>query len=430
MIAPLCLLLLCNFVVFATLARSMSTVKVVASQAIKKRRTSRFRSYIGLTTLLGLTWASGLLLLVTSHVAVQWIFTILVSTQGFFIFVLQIATHRLVKKHLSSKSSKATTGRFSSTPSSWAIFRMSRFSQRCVPKRSNTGLSSLSSNCTDYQKARKLYLERLNSATGSTGVSSLPMGTQSDVTLESRQSNLSIPQVQSAQNGSLDGHAKLQRNHSHLSTLLTQGNAIPETGDYDVTKNGVDTRSNTSSSRDPVVISPTSSTPLSPSYLLIKPNASEALPSPGRPSTLQLQPLARTDSDFPPPPPPEDTAIPAEDEQKSENVIYAELDFGDGSKEASPKVTWQSPEQEEDETLKGEDSADRTSENFVYLQLDFGDQPEQTNQQASSNSDLRNVPDGALTAKQKYDRSSTDSLADSLRGDEPRTKRHAIVTTV
>ncbi|XP_065180637.1 uncharacterized protein LOC135811337 [Sycon ciliatum] len=219
MVAPLCLLLLCNFVVFALLAWSMATVKTVASQSTKKKRKTRLRSYVGLTTLLGLTWASGLLLLASSHPAIQWIFVILVSTQGFFIFVLQIATHRLVTRHLSSKPARSFQHKLS-TPSSWTIFRLTRFSQRRTAQRRRRMSVTSADSRGYYRKGTVTY-----STTAAHSNNRTISGDRNGVILaptsfHSRLSDMSIPQQ-------VDGVSSLNRIPEARPSLTTASSIEP-----------------------------------------------------------------------------------------------------------------------------------------------------------------------------------------------------------
>ena len=323
LVAPLSLLLLCNLVVFGTLAWSMSTVKTVATRSVKNSRKMRLRSYVGLTTLLGLTWTSGLLLLVTSHVAVQWIFTLLVSTQGFFIFILQIATHRLVKRHISSRSTKRKIGPQSSTPSTWSLFRLTRISMRRNTKRHSA--SSIESRSAEFQKARRIYLERLNSDASATpaGSSKYQSNMTTTTALESRQSATSISSVK----------PPLNRTLSHVSALFSQSNTIKEVviGRQDIevpSSNADDSRlgSMMGGSQDHsgvVIISPRSET----SYAILR-QTSSLVSTPTRPSTLNIQSVNRSDKsspEFQVPPP-----IVGEhqgDVRDPASIIYSEVDF-------------------------------------------------------------------------------------------------------
>ena len=77
----------------------------------------RLRASLSLVTLFGLTWTSGLLLLVDSHVAFQWIFVVLVATQGIFIFYFHVFTQRLLRKQVKAAklALRQQTSGFSST---------------------------------------------------------------------------------------------------------------------------------------------------------------------------------------------------------------------------------------------------------------------------------------------------------------------------
>ena len=78
----------------------------------------RLRASLSLATSFGLTWISGVLLLADSHIVFQWIFVVLVATQGIFIFYFHVYTQRLLRKHLGeAKNTTRDLFNFSNTMS-------------------------------------------------------------------------------------------------------------------------------------------------------------------------------------------------------------------------------------------------------------------------------------------------------------------------
>lgn len=135
LIMPMAALFVFNLAIFLTIVYNVSFRPILAASA--QRRKTRLRTYMGLTTLLGLTWSFGLMLTGSSSLILQWIFTLLVSTQGFFLFLLQVATHRLIRKRVSLarlsirtyfSSEKSELSRQTSLPAVWKSNQMSSVS--------------------------------------------------------------------------------------------------------------------------------------------------------------------------------------------------------------------------------------------------------------------------------------------------------------
>ena len=100
LVVPLAMLIVFNLTVFFAVTYKLSKNPILSISSQNKR--FRLRTFVGLTMLLGLTWTIGLILIGSSHIILQWAFTLLVTTQGFFIFLLQVATHKLVRRRLST----------------------------------------------------------------------------------------------------------------------------------------------------------------------------------------------------------------------------------------------------------------------------------------------------------------------------------------
>ena len=113
LMGPMMATLICNAVIFCSVVRKLSQRKTgTTNRSQTKDRNRRLKVSISLAVILGLNWFVGLLLLENTNTALQWIFTILVSSQGFAIFIAQVLVHRQVKSFASSKisSSSSATG--------------------------------------------------------------------------------------------------------------------------------------------------------------------------------------------------------------------------------------------------------------------------------------------------------------------------------
>lgn len=91
---PICVILFVNLVIFMlALYRLVSTKSIRREQGGKMvyshRKTTLQRS-MTFALLLGLTWIVGLVMLNEGTLSLQYVFTVLVSLQGFFLFVMQL----------------------------------------------------------------------------------------------------------------------------------------------------------------------------------------------------------------------------------------------------------------------------------------------------------------------------------------------------
>ncbi|XP_065186568.1 adhesion G-protein coupled receptor G7-like isoform X2 [Sycon ciliatum] len=101
---PLAVFVFVNLVFFLRIwlvIVSQQAQGATGDSAISKRRDRlkrQARSFLILVVTLGMTWASGIALIATSHVATQWLFTVLVSTQGILLFVHQWTDMKRIRR--------------------------------------------------------------------------------------------------------------------------------------------------------------------------------------------------------------------------------------------------------------------------------------------------------------------------------------------
>lgn len=110
-ILPLSLLMLMNTLVFVLVAKALSRSGADLGKVNHKAHSSIFKRCVILVISLGLSWFTGLLLLDNSSTASQWIFSILVSTQGICIFFLERAVllqERVERRQRSRESVEST----------------------------------------------------------------------------------------------------------------------------------------------------------------------------------------------------------------------------------------------------------------------------------------------------------------------------------
>lgn len=93
--APICVILFVNLLVFALTLRRLAKANSIRreqggeSTSYSRQKTTLQRS-ITFAILLGLTWITGLLMLDKDAIILQHIFSVLVSLQGFFLFLMQL----------------------------------------------------------------------------------------------------------------------------------------------------------------------------------------------------------------------------------------------------------------------------------------------------------------------------------------------------
>ena len=88
--------MLVNLVIFLlAINRLHGYQKSVYSELERELKMRRIRATLTLAVVLGLTWMSGLALIDNNHPGPQWIFAVLVSIQGFLIFIFQIFATRI-----------------------------------------------------------------------------------------------------------------------------------------------------------------------------------------------------------------------------------------------------------------------------------------------------------------------------------------------
>ncbi|XP_065197525.1 uncharacterized protein LOC135829047 [Sycon ciliatum] len=116
-IAPMTLTLIYNAVVLFAVIRSLKKRSQNVKTARRKQETSGklylLRITVSLSLMLGLTWVFGVLTVVVDHISVQYIFAILNTLQGLFIFVHTVRSKDVRKEWSESMSRKS--GRDGST---------------------------------------------------------------------------------------------------------------------------------------------------------------------------------------------------------------------------------------------------------------------------------------------------------------------------
>lgn len=123
-IAPMALSLVYNISILVIIINSLRKRKKQAISSKKKDSSGALyllRVVVCLSMLLGLTWVFGILVVLNDHIALQYIFAILNTFQGFLIFILHMARAKDVRDEWTSlvkskrKGSVTGTGTFSST---------------------------------------------------------------------------------------------------------------------------------------------------------------------------------------------------------------------------------------------------------------------------------------------------------------------------
>ena len=108
---PMAISLIYNFVVLGAIVHSIRSRRKNVLTKTKSRNMQIIRIVLFLTFLLGLTWAFSIFVILSKHVAFQYIFAVLNTLQGFFIFCFHIARSEEVRKSWveTFKSSKRST---------------------------------------------------------------------------------------------------------------------------------------------------------------------------------------------------------------------------------------------------------------------------------------------------------------------------------
>ena len=102
---PLCAVLFVNFIVYALVIRqlhragkmeqNLPTVRQKKQKSATKTNLLRSMTF---ATLLGLTWVTGLFMIDEATLFLQYLFTVLVSLQGFSIFLLQCVANSTIRR--------------------------------------------------------------------------------------------------------------------------------------------------------------------------------------------------------------------------------------------------------------------------------------------------------------------------------------------
>eukprot|EP00117_Sycon_ciliatum_P014811 scpid35386/ scgid3044/ Latrophilin-3; Calcium-independent alpha-latrotoxin receptor 3; Lectomedin-3 len=146
-VTPLCGMLVFNCIMLTSIAKHLYHVRKNLSSQKQGREINLVTVVISMSVVIGLAWISGVLLVIRNTVATQYIFTLLVSTQGCLMFAVHTARSPDVRQellksvHSSTASSALSTKRrrgskgngSSSTPTSFVldhIRSLSLFSRR------------------------------------------------------------------------------------------------------------------------------------------------------------------------------------------------------------------------------------------------------------------------------------------------------------
>ncbi len=98
---PTGLLLLSNFLLFILTSQALR-ISFKQSAAVAQHDTNNFIVYIKLFLLMGITWSLGFAVAFTESIVIEYIFAILNSLEGFFIFIAFACTNR-TRKHMANR---------------------------------------------------------------------------------------------------------------------------------------------------------------------------------------------------------------------------------------------------------------------------------------------------------------------------------------
>ena len=117
LVTPLAALMVLSCLVFIIAMRNIFHRSNIGWPGLSKNENKKLlKAAINLFTSLGLIWITGLLVLIDAGTALQWIFTIFVSSQGLFIFLLQRTIFaREKEKHQEGHSGTRSSSGFFST---------------------------------------------------------------------------------------------------------------------------------------------------------------------------------------------------------------------------------------------------------------------------------------------------------------------------
>ena len=117
-LAPIGLILILNFVAFGLVIhqlRTLSSGKLEKSRSTKIDTQAQLRGIFSVVVLLGLTWIFAIFAIGEANLVFQYLFNILNSLQGFFVFIFYCC----LKKDVAKLWKKKITGQMSSShPSS------------------------------------------------------------------------------------------------------------------------------------------------------------------------------------------------------------------------------------------------------------------------------------------------------------------------
>ena len=205
--APLALVLLTNCTIFLAVLRVFGLRKQSKlKKSSKKKKSKTLRAIVSLSFLMGITWVFGLFLLATDHDALQYIFALLNSLQGFFVFVFFATTSRRKEG-----SSQQAVRRHSSDGSRSGDYRGS------LPRVSQTGSTTVVSMMVDTLRRKLSTSSRENVDFAETSVS---LENPSHVSSDGLRKYGSLPK-----HGSLSKHGSMSKQGG-----LSKHDSLPKHG--------------------------------------------------------------------------------------------------------------------------------------------------------------------------------------------------------
>lgn len=108
-LGPVALIVLVNLVILITLVITIYSTQLASTGTVRRKAVMGIRSISTLLPVLGITWLFGFLSVNEDVIAFQYIFAILNSLQGFFIFVSNCLLNKKVKDTITKKSQKQST---------------------------------------------------------------------------------------------------------------------------------------------------------------------------------------------------------------------------------------------------------------------------------------------------------------------------------
>ncbi|XP_062572842.1 adhesion G protein-coupled receptor B1-like isoform X2 [Saccostrea cucullata] len=108
-LAPVAFIVLINFIIVITLVVTMYSTQLASTVTIRRKAVMGIRSISTLLPVMGITWLFGFLSISENVIIFQYIFAILNSLQGFFIFLSNCIFNKKVIEIITRKSPKQST---------------------------------------------------------------------------------------------------------------------------------------------------------------------------------------------------------------------------------------------------------------------------------------------------------------------------------